>query len=244
MMSKKTLLVSVAAASAVAAAAVDYRDFQPEKSTRKSESIEWNTSYIYNRRDLTTPRVLLIGDSICNGYQSFLREKLAKRAAITFWASSFCVTDPLYFRYLDIVLDGPKPQVVLFNNGLHSFTSDGDEWLYAYMQAAKFIRAKLPDAKLFLVTSTPLKSDADGKVARINEMTLMAAEALKLPVIDLYDFTDKLDRKLWSDAYHVNNQGKKKQAAFLAPLIAAELPAVQGEVKQESTATGPSGSLK
>ncbi len=224
--------------------AADSRDFQPKKTSRQGENIEWSTSYIYNRRDAASPRVLLIGDSICNGYHQDLREKLAKRGSLTFWASSFCVTDPLYFRYLDIVLDGPKPQVILFNNGLHSFTSDGDEWLNAYMQALKFIRAKLPEAKLFIVTSTPLKSDPEGKVARINEMTLQAAKELNLPVIDLYAFTDKFDRELWSDAYHVNAKGKKKQAAFLSPLIAAELPAVQADVEQHGTATGPSGKLK
>lgn len=53
---------------------MNYRDFQPRATTRVRESIEWSTTYSYNATDTINPRVLLIGDSICNGYQSAVRQ--------------------------------------------------------------------------------------------------------------------------------------------------------------------------
>lgn len=41
------------------------------ENVRGHENIEWSISYAYGLTDATRdlPRVLLIGDSICNGYQ-------------------------------------------------------------------------------------------------------------------------------------------------------------------------------
>ena len=77
---------------------VNYRDYMPRSTSRMRENIEWSITYTYNSNDTAHPRVLLIGDSICNGYQTKVREKLADTANVTFWASSKCVTDPQYFR--------------------------------------------------------------------------------------------------------------------------------------------------
>ena len=45
-----------------------WQDYAPEYTTRVREDIEWSISYTFNANDRDTPRVLLIGDSICNGY--------------------------------------------------------------------------------------------------------------------------------------------------------------------------------
>ena len=54
------------------------------------------------------------------------------------------------------MLDAYPYDVICFNNGLHSLSTDRTEWDAAYRAAVAFIRAKLPDTKLSLTLSTPL----------------------------------------------------------------------------------------
>ena len=133
----------------------NYQDYQPKETTREREGIEWSISYTFNATDKKNPRVLLIGDSICNAYQVPVRKNLENACNVSFWASSKCVTDPDYFRELDFVLGAYEYDVITFNNGLHSLTTNREEWIKAYRAAVTFIQDKLK-AKLFLVLSTPL----------------------------------------------------------------------------------------
>ncbi len=222
---------------------IDPARYQLPKSTRQSENIEWTTSYIYNRNDLKSPRVLLIGDSICNGYHAVLRQKLADKASITFWASSYCVTDPAYLHLLDNVLDGPAADLVVFNNGLHSLTSDPDEWQEAAILAVKFILAKLPGTPVVILNSTPLKN-SDPRVEQINAMTAVTAKECGLDLWDIFSLCDKFDRSLWTDNYHFHREAIDMQADFLAGKIIPLLPECGTAVKQTSTATGPDGALQ
>ncbi|MCQ2380256.1 MAG: SGNH/GDSL hydrolase family protein [Victivallaceae bacterium] len=245
MRKKLSVLVAVAVLSPVfsPAADVDYRKYQIHDSSRAGESIEWSTSYVYNRLDVKSQRVLLVGDSICNGYQPVLRNMLADKCNISFWASSYCVSDPIYLRQLDAVLSGPKPDIVIFNNGLHSLVSNKDEWYEAYVLAVKFIQAKFPDAQVVLLNCTKLRS-GDPKVDEINELTADAASELRLPLLDIHSVTDAMPKGMWKDAYHFNGAGIKRQAEFLAGEISSRLKKGPGKVVQKGTATGPSGELK
>ena len=69
------------------------------------EGTEWMTSYWYNANDTKLPRVLLVGDSICNGYQSLVRDELAGTANVSFYVTSKCVSDPTYLKALAFMLE-------------------------------------------------------------------------------------------------------------------------------------------
>ncbi len=223
--------------------ALDYRNYQIENSTRRGENIEWSIFYIYNRLDEGEFRVALIGDSICNEYQRVLRERLANRANVAFWASSYCVTDPAYLPLLNAFLDQVKPSLIVFNNGLHSLVSDPEQWSEAYVLAVRYIVDRYPGIPVVLLNSTPLKKDAKGKVAGINQRTAEAAKKLQLPLIDIYSECDKFDRSQWRDDYHFIPEAVEKQGDFLVSALAPYLPQA-GNLRQQSTATGPSGALK
>lgn len=45
---------------------MDWQKYAPKTTTRTREAIEWSINYAYNATDTTSPRVLLVGDSICN----------------------------------------------------------------------------------------------------------------------------------------------------------------------------------
>ena len=204
---------------------VRWQDYAPPFSTRQKEWTEWSITYAYNATETDKPRVLLIGDSICNGYQGAVRDKLAGRVNVSFWASSKCVTDPAYFRELDFMLDAYPYDAVTFNNGLHSLTTDREVWEPAYLSAVLFIRDKLPQAKLSLVLSTPLKDAALTAVsAALNDSVKKIGTEQGLPIIDLFTAMDGLDRDaFWSDTYHFRAPAIEIQAEILAEHIQRQL---------------------
>ena len=118
----KTLLIAALFASQAAFADKIAELYPVAENVRGHENIEWSISYAYHftdaKKDL--PRVLLVGDSICQGYQGKVCGKLDGKVNVTYWASSYCVTSPGYLRLLAFYLDEAKYDVIHFNNGLHS----------------------------------------------------------------------------------------------------------------------------
>ncbi len=245
----KTCLLFCAVLTAFSAVSAElYRQFQPSATSRTRENTEWSVTYTYNALDARHPRLLLIGDSICNAYQSAVRQKLGKIMNITFWATSKCVTDKDFFRELDLILSAYHYDVISFNNGLHSLTTHRKEWENAYRGAVAFLRKKCPDARLFLTLCTPLRDPV--KTAQAKELNNIISETAAregLPVIDLFTPMDSLDRrKYWSDTYHFQKAAVDRQAELIARTVRA-LPgiAASGEdVVQRGTETGPDGALR
>ena len=172
------------------------------------ENIEWSRSYAYGLTDETCglPRVLLVGDSICNGYQGGVRERLKGKMNVTYWVSSYCVTSPAYLRLLSIYLDEAKYDVIHFNNGHHSHSKTSAEVYAKGLEAAfELIRRKQPQAKLVWCSTTPLKSAT--MTARCRERNKVAAKVVEklggIAVDDLFAICDPLDRDSnWKDNHH------------------------------------------
>ena len=204
---------------------IKWQDFAPASTSRRREGTEWSITYTFSAVESALPRVLLIGDSICNAYSGPVRALLAGRVNVSFWASSKCVTDPDYFRELDFMLDAYPYDVICFNNGLHSLSTDRTEWDAAYRAAVAFIRAKLPDTKLSLTLSTPLKDAGLTAVSStLNETVKALAEEEGLPVIDLFSPMDVLERdEFWSDTYHFHAPAVAKQAEIIAEHVLGRL---------------------
>lgn len=190
---------------------------------RGHENIEWSTSYAYGLidRSRNLPRVLLIGDSICNGYQKGVRKRLAGKMNVTYWASSYCVTSRPYLAILSALLDEAEYDVIHFNNGLHSLETPNDSYERAYGAALRLIRSRQPKAKLVWCTSTPL-TDA-GKTAKCRELNAAAERAAAKAGVtdkdDLFALCDKFDRKAdWTDVYHFGARAVGLQADQVAAI--------------------------
>lgn len=206
-----------------------WQDHAPASTSRKREATEWSITYSYNATETDKPRVLLIGDSICNGYNGKVRELLDGRVNVSFWASSKCVTDPDYFRELDFMLDAYPYDAVCFNNGLHSLSTDRAEWDAAYKAAVAFIREKLPEAKLSLILSTPLKdANLTAISASLNETVVETAKENDLPTIDLFAAMNGLDREeYWSDTYHFRAPAVEIQAKLISAHVLEQLGLIE-----------------
>lgn len=195
-----------------------YPQFQPQKTSRVIEDTEWSTTYTFKAKDTVTPRLLLIGDSICNAYREPVRKLLDNSLNLTFWASSKCVTDKNYFRELEFILDTTNYSLISFNNGLHSLGTNRQEYQAAYRAALRMIKAKCPNAKLFVTTSTPLKNpDLTSKAQELNAIATQIASEENLPVLDLFTLMNPLEREtFWSDTFHFKPEAIQKQAEAIA----------------------------
>ena len=161
---KRLFVLAVAALAGAAWAAGNVR---PEETVecpvsanmRGHENTEWSIYYGYHLTDANRglPRVLLVGDSICNGYQRGVAQILEGKMNVSYWVSSYCVTSPGYLKRLALCLDEAKYDVVHFNNGLHSLGTPTDDWAKGLEAALKLIRARQPSARIIWTTSTPLK---------------------------------------------------------------------------------------
>lgn len=189
---------------------------------------------------------MLIGDSICNAYQSAVRQKLEDCANVSFWASSKCVTDPDYFRELDFMLSARPCTMVSFNNGLHSLVTPMDQWERAYRAAVAFIRDKLPDAALVLTLCTAMNDPArNGRVRELNSFVRRLGDELQLPVPDLFTPMEALDKDaVMTDPYHYRAPAVEQQAALIADCVRETLRLFGSGLKQAATATGPDGALR
>jgi len=217
--------------------------YQLANCSRVRENIEWSITYSYNAPDRKSPRLLLIGDSICKAYHTELRRLLQNRANLTFWASSKCVTDPDYLRELDFITDGGPFSLILFNNGIHAMTSSRREWQEAYDKTVRFLRDKFPGIPLYIVLTTPSRDASNTEIIRaMNQWNTEYAQTMNLPVIDLFAPAVNLDRSAWGDDYHF----QPETVLILAKTVAEKIAHLfaENELKQEMTLTGPDGSLK
>lgn len=226
---------------------------QPKtRAKHPREATEWITSYAYNANDTKLPRVLLVGDSICNGYNKEVCAELAGTAYVTFFATSKCVCDASYLRSLAFFLDEADYAVVHFNNGLHSLSSDRQDWETCLRAAIKLIKAKGKGAKIVWASSTPLKDPA--LTAKAQELNAIAARVMAeegVPTDDLFALMDPLDREAnWSDTFHFKGEAKKMQAKAVGDCVRNALgagkasdAAAAAALKAATTATGPDGKL-
>ena len=224
---KKAYLAALAIVPTIAFADAIADNYPVAENVRGHENTEWSISYAYHLTDAkkNLPRVLLVGDSICQGYQGKVVAKLDGKANVTYWASSYCVTSPGYLRLLAFYLDEAKYDVIHFNNGLHSCETPVADYEKSYLAALQLIRKKQPDAKIVWASSTPIntKDARADKVAALNAAARRAAESVgDVAANDLYSLVNPLERKAyWVDTHHYTDVGYELLASQVVEKVVA-----------------------
>ena len=148
-------------------------------------------------KDAKLPRVLLIGDSILNGYQGQATKLLAGKANVDLWVNPYNQSEGVNKLLGEVLTNGPY-DVVVFNMGLHGWQEGRikpgtfEPLMKAYVEVLK---TKLPKAKLLWASSTPVT--VKGKPTEINpeinpniiEQNRMAAKVMaemNVPIVDFY----------------------------------------------------------
>ena len=166
----------------------------------------WGFSRITND-DAGLPRVLLIGDSIANGYHKRVAALLKAKANVDLYITPRIVSSPDVLKYLERALTHGPYRVIHFNeSGLHAWPKDSvPEGKYGPLFAdyVKALQEHSEQAKLIWATSTPvtingkpgqLDAVVDATVTAHNEAVRKVVEEQKIPVDDLHALMmDKLN---------------------------------------------------
>ena len=195
--------------------------------------------------DPNRPRVLLVGDSILNGYLPLVRRALDGKIYVDAWVNPYCQSEQ-YDRLLVLALDHGPYDVVHINTGLHGWQKgripDGqfEPLTGAFIEV---IRKKCPRTKIIWASSTPVtvKGKPTALDPQINpiivEQNRMAAKVMAQMQVPIDDFYSLLTNKLelaHGDQFHWREPAYKILAdACVAAVVKALPPKVNPRPKPD-----------
>jgi len=198
------------------------------KQKVEREAKEWSNIWVDSAHLNDKPRVLMIGDSITNGYYNLSSKALAEKAYGAKLTTSACVADPAFLKQLDAMLSQYDFAVIHFNNGLHGFGYTEEEYQAGYERTLQYIKKKSPSTHLIVALTTPLKStsnknDLNPRVDERNKIARALAEKYQAKINDLHSIS-KGHPEYYSDPYHYKKVAVELQAKKVAEVLAASLP--------------------
>ncbi|MCA9246547.1 MAG: SGNH/GDSL hydrolase family protein [Planctomycetales bacterium] len=190
--------------------------------------------------DTRRPRVLLIGDSILNGYRQQVIDSLRGEAYVDTWVNPYCQSEYLNKLLAQVLAKGPY-DIVHFNMGLHGWQpgriKEGtfEPLTKAYVQV---IRDTLPDAKIIWASSTPvtvkdqpteLNPDINPTIIEHNRMAAKVMGEMDVPVNDFYSIlVDQLELAR-GDQFHWKPEAYRQLATAVTDSVRKQLPAQRAE---------------
>jgi hypothetical protein len=181
--------------------------------------------------DPKRPRVLLVGDSILNGYLKEVINALDGKAYVDAWVNPYNQSEHLNNTLLPEVLANGPYDVVHFNMGLHGWQEGRikpgtfEPLTKGYVET---IRAKLPHAKIVWASSTPVTvkdkpADLDPEINPIiiehNRMAAKVMTEAGVPVNDFYALLVDRRELARGDRFHWNAPAYKLLAERAAASI-------------------------
>lgn len=195
------------------------------------EAIEWCNIWIPDANGTRLPRVLLIGDSITQGYYAKVAELLKDKASVARLTTSKSIGDPVLLGEVALVLGQCQFDLVHFNNGLHGWGYSEREYEKSFPEVVATICKHAPKARLIWATTTPMRKAGDLTVVaegthRVKARNKIAVEWVAregIAVDDLYELV-KDHPEYWSaDGVHFNGKGIDVQAEQVSRRIAENL---------------------
>ncbi len=189
------------------------------------ETFEWIHSWLDHTDRHDHPRVLLIGDSICNGYEEFVRNRLKGEFYVDFLATSHSLDSDFYRAMVGGIAKASEYDLIHFNFGLHGFHMDKDAYRENY---EKILAELMKSAPVEVATSTIVYEPGNAKLderqtpaaMERNEVVLSLADKYHLPVDDLWAVSTKIpmaDRS--DDGIHYEDGGWEIFADAVADAI-------------------------
>lgn len=188
--------------------------------------------------DPKLPRVLLIGDSIANGYHRQVADALKGVANLDLWITPKNVANPEMIPHLRAVLKHGPYAVVHFNEcGLHAWQTNAvpkDQYGPHFAQFVSALKTDAGAAKLIWASSTPvtvkekpaeLDAEVNATVVEHNRAARAVAEAQQIVVNDLYSLMLAKLELARGDRWHWTAPGQRIQASAVASAIRDALPA-------------------
>ena len=189
--------------------------------------------------DPKRPRVLLIGDSILNGYLKRATALLDGKAYVDTWVNPYCQSEHFNKLLAEVLTNGPY-DVVHFNMGLHGWQEGRikpgtfEPLTKAYVEV---IKTKLPKAKLIWASSTPvtkekqpaeLEPDINPIIIEHNRMAAKVMAEMNVPVNDFYGLLVNKRELARGDRFHWTMPAYELLAKTLAESVLRELDKAKG----------------
>lgn len=180
------------------------------------ESWEWDDIWRIKANDLKGERLFLIGDSISRGYRHTAAAAFEGTFYVDNLATSKGIDNPCLLKTIELAMEQePNCKVIHFNNGLHGWHLNEEDYKKHYDALIGEIIKKYPDVKIFLGLSTPLRvrdnveviHERNERVIKRNEAVLDIAKKYNLPVTDLYGAISDTAKYHAADGVHLSEEG-------------------------------------
>ncbi len=188
------------------------------------ERIEW-TRYWREDADLSSKKVLLIGDSIVNGCTKEIQKNLPDGYAVTAVVSSKGLNNPYFIKEIALFCEQENYQfeAIYFNNGLHFQGQSPAEYKENYIKMLGQLKELMPSVPMVLGLSTPLTcgdggdpqkhetpvtlKETNATVLAFNEKVMEIAKEQNLPTFDAYELMLPHPEMKSGDGCHFNSEG-------------------------------------
>lgn len=207
--------------------------FDSEAKTKYAkEDTEWLRIWCEDVNVENLPRVALIGDSITEGYNQFVKKKLKGIAKVDYLATSYSIASEVYGKIIECFVNDSEYDVVHFNYGLHAYSVDDEAYESRCKGIAKHI---MKNSKVILATTTTVLDETlekenefwKEKVISRNKKIVKIARELGLKVDDLNKVCTELDiGKRYTDGVHFWDAGYEELAESVALSIQEQLKAL------------------
>src|SRR5271156_1216929 len=188
--------------------------------------------------DPARPRVLLIGDSILNGYLKQVVRALDGKAYVDAWVNPYCQSEHLN-KLLGEGLDQGPYAVVHFNMGLLGWQAGRikpnalEPLTRAYVQV---IKDKLPKARIIWASSTPVtikdkptepNTEINSVIVEHNRLAARVMAEMHVPTNDFYALLINKLELARGDQFHWTAPAYEMLAKVVAESVLRELGAAK-----------------
>lgn len=180
------------------------------------ENIEWTNVWIPSADKIDLPRVLLVGNSITQGYYPVVESELKGKAYVALYTASRGIIDPVLFSEIKNLISQHKYAAIHFNNGLHGIEYDAEQYEKGMKKLIRLLKRHGQGATLIGATSTAVlpgfphwKSDEFNRelVMSRNGILIDVCQKNSIPVNDLYPVTASKPELFSNDKIHYTADG-------------------------------------
>ncbi len=184
-------------------------DFTYEQNNTKEiyETYEWDNTWIEHANDKETPRVLYIGDSISCPTRRKATIEAGEKIYFDGFGTSKGLDNPVFRESLTLFTRQlPKINAIIFNNGLHGWHLDEEEYARYYEDFVKFLTEEYR-VPVFIVLTTYIKQERYERVKVRNAKALEISKKYSLPVIDFHKVSLENAHLIAPDNVHFTDEG-------------------------------------
>ncbi len=177
------------------------------------ELYEWARSWSDCATKNNLPRILLIGDSITEGYSTIVREILSGQCYVDYFATSYAVDSKIYQTLVSAFINDNTYEIIHYNHGLHGKNMSAKNYLEGVKKCLNNIKCKI----ILALTTEVLNEDNIGvdetwkdKIKERNEALKNISIEYGCSITDLYTLSKKISSEFREkDGVHFTKNGYK-----------------------------------